>query len=165
MNVKGLSRLALPAAIVALGALPAAAQASNASIKKEIKAQDKAVLHSSAYKKVEKELKKKSPATRAELNKLAKECKALKGKIDSAASAVASESASTAKGKTGQKDWVDGVRDIAKGFGDVVTAIKDDENGDKAAAKRELRDFLDEADKGGKLTDKADTDLGLPQGD
>src|SRR6202035_1042325 len=59
--------------------------------------------------------------------------------LNKIAAKVSAQKASTSSGKQGQADWVGGIRKVAKGFGDLNTALSDIKNGNKSAAKPELK--------------------------
>jgi len=137
------------------------AQASSTSVTAAIKAQDKIFKTSPAYKS----LKDFKLSTTAEAKKLVKEFKALRVAADHAATVVSEASASGAKQKQGQNDWVDGLREAATGMGMLNTALQDALDGKAAAAKTLLAKGQKGLDAGNALGDKGDRLLGLPTSD
>lgn len=45
--------------------------------------------------------------------------------------------ASTSKQKLGQKEWVEGARDLAHGFSQITVALQEIERGNQAGARQE----------------------------
>ena len=86
-------------------------------------------------------------------------------KVDHAASVVSKATASTAKQRAGQKDWVDGVRDLGRGFSQLVGALKDIEHGNMSAAKTAALAAQKTIATAEKLGTKGDRLLGLPTTD
>jgi len=145
------------AACVVAGGAAGAAQAAT-SVTAAIKAQDKAVKNSAAFKS----LKHVSAGTPAQAKALIPKYKALQVKLDHAATVVSKASATGAKQKQGQKDWVDGVRELAQGIGMLDAALADAVKGNKAAAKSALTKAQKELVAGNNLGAKGDKLLGLP---
>jgi len=108
------------------------AQASAVSVKAAVKAQDKALKSSSALNS----LKHIKATTPAQIKVVVGKDKALETKLNHAATVVSQASATGATQKQGQKDWVDSVRDISKGFGQLNIALEDAIHDKAAAAKK-----------------------------
>ena len=151
----------LAVSAVGLGALTGVAQASDATVKAAIHKQDRSLAESAAVKKI-----LKSPTrTTTSAPKAIKLFTALEKRFDAAATAVSKTSASTAKGRTGEADWVGGVRGVAKGLGQFVVAFKDVEHKRQTAAKKEATTAVKTIAAAEKRVATADKDLGLPAGD
>lgn len=150
------------AVAVVLGVgLPATAGAAGMSVTAAIHAQDKAVKNSPAFKKLE-HLNVKTPAA---AKKAIPELKAAAKKLDKAATAVSDATATTAKQRAGQKDWVAGVRDLSHGLSQLGTALKDIEQGNQAGAKKAVLASQASMKKGNAIGSKGDRLLGLPTSD
>jgi hypothetical protein len=67
--------------------------------------------------------------------------------------------------RAGQKDWVDGARELAHGFEQLTVALRDVERGDKTAAKREAVTAIKTIKAGDTLGTKGDRLLDLPSND
>lgn len=125
-----------------------------------IKAQDRIISASPTYKSLK---SFKIDSTTAAKNAIPKYL-ALQKLFDKAASSVASASATPSQ-KTGQKDWVNGVRMGASGIGYLVTELNAVVRGDKTAAKTAATKAVKLLDAGNALGDKGDKLLGLPNND
>jgi len=137
------------------------AQAKTTNVVQAIKTQDKVIKHSHAYK----ELQHFDATTKTQARTLLKSFSALRRKADHAATVVAAASTSSAQQKQGQRDWVDGVREVARGIGQFDTGIRDLIAGNKAAAKRELRKAERTVKAGNAIGTKGDRLLHLPTSD
>jgi len=111
-----------------------AAQASAMTVTAAVKAQDRIVKNSAAYRS----LTHFSANTPAAARRLVTEFKALQLRVEHAATVVSRASAIGARQKLGQRDWVDGVRDLARGIGQFDVALEDIIHGRNAAGKSEL---------------------------
>ena len=131
------------------------------SVTAAIKAQDHAVNHSSAIKKLE-HFHAKTPA---QAKKLIPDFQAAVKKLDHAASVVSRAAASTAKQRAGRKDWVDGVRGLGRGFSQLVGALKDIGHSNPSAAKTAALAAQRTIIKAEELGVKGDRLLGLPTTD
>jgi hypothetical protein len=158
LRVSALSLVTM--AVVVLG-LAGTAGARSMSVTAAIKAQDRAVKHSTALKK----LSRLNASTPAQAKKVIPDLQALEKKLDQAATAVSKATASTPRQKAGQKDWVGGVRGLAHGFAQLVIALKDVEHGNKTAARAEAVTAQKTLDKANSLGEKGDRLLGLPTSD
>ena len=144
-----------------LGCTAVAAQASGTTVIAAVKAQDKVVKSSAAYRGL-KHIKANTPA---EARKLVTEFKALQGKVEHAATAVSRASASGPRQKQGQEDWVQGVRELARGLGQLDTGLQDVVNGKTAAAKAALTKAERTLSAANARGSKGDKLLGLPTND
>jgi len=149
------------AAAIAAGASSGVAQAKSANVVTVIKAQDRLIKRSPAYK----DLQHFNVNTKTPAKKLVKSFSALKRETDHAATVVAAASTSSARQKRGQRDWVAGMREGARGIGQFDTAIKDLMAGKKAMAKREATKAEKTLKAGNALGSKGDKLLGLPTRD
>jgi hypothetical protein len=131
------SRLAAMSACVTIGCLLAAsgAQASDSSVRAAIESSNKQVKESPELQGALSEIKN-DPKTIA---KLQKGITTFDSALNKIAAKVAAQKASTPNGKQGQADWVGGIRKLTKGFEDLNTALSDIKNGNKSAAKPELK--------------------------
>lgn len=143
------------------GGAAGAAQAATPSVTAAIKAQDKVVKNSAAFKG----LKHVKIGTPAQAKALIPKYKALQLELQHAATVVAAASAKGSTQKQGQADWVGGVREVARGIGLFDTALKDAVNGKAAAAKAELVKAQKALAAGNALGTKGDKLLGLPSSD
>jgi 2,3-bisphosphoglycerate-independent phosphoglycerate mutase len=136
------------------------AMAGSLTVTQAIKAQDKVVHADPAYKS----LKNFKIETAAEAEKAIPKFESLQKLLNNAATAV-SKSSATAAQKTGQNDWVSGVRTLSKGIGYFVTELNDLVHGNKVSAKVAAL----KADKllkaGNASGSKGDRLLGLPPSD
>jgi len=143
------------------GGMAGAAQAATPSVTTAIKAQDKAVKHSAAFRSL-KHIKITTPAqAKAAIPKY----RALALKLEHAANVVAGASAKGATQKQGQKDWVEGVREVAHGIGLLDTALTDAVHGKGSAAKAELVKAEKALNAGDAIGTKGDKLLGLSPSD
>jgi hypothetical protein len=157
--VLGRFTLSLATLAIAFGGAAAQASANDTSVKTVIKAQDRAIKASPQLKRLLNGTVKTS-----QISEAIKLCHAFARKLDHAASTVAKTSASTPNGIAGEKNWVTGVRELAHGFSQLATALKDEQGGNKAAAKREVRAAVKTINAGDALGLKADHELKLPRG-
>jgi len=111
-----------------------AAQASAMTVTAAVKAQDRIVKDSAAYRS----LKHISANTPAEARRLVTAFRALQRKVEHAATVVSRASAVGTRQKLGQRDWVEGVRDLARGIGQLDVALEDIIHGRNAAGRSEL---------------------------
>lgn len=137
------------------------AQASATTVVSAVKAQDKIVKDSAAYKS----LKHVTANTPAAAHKLIAEFKVLQSKVEHAATVVSRASASGAKQEQGQKDWVTGVRDLARGIGQFDTGLQDVIDHKTAAGKAELTKATHTLATANTVGDKGKKLLGIPAGD
>jgi Skp family chaperone for outer membrane proteins len=123
-------------ACVALAALvgPAAAQASDASVRSAIENTGKQIKESPELKEAFVELKTE-PKT---LTKLQTALKAFKEALNKAIVTVSAQKASTPKGEQGETDWLEGAHKLLGALDDVSTAVTKLQHHEKAAAKAEL---------------------------
>ena len=131
------------------------------SVRAAIKAQDHAVKQSPAFKRL-KHFKANTPA---QAMNLIPDFRALDKKLDLAATVVSKATASTAKEKVGQRDWVAGVRGLVRGISQLVVGLKDVEHGNKSAAKAEALIAQKTLNQANALGVKGDRALGLPTSD
>lgn len=148
-------------ACVLVGGAAGAAQAATPSVTTAIKGQDKAVKDSAVFKS----LKNVKVNTPAQAKALIPKYKALQLKLEHAATVVSHASATGPNQKTGQTDWVGGVRELARGIGLVDTALKDAVDGNKTAAMAELVKAQKALTAGNALGTKGDKLLGLSTND
>lgn len=146
---------------VALAGLATVAQADDAGVKAAIKAQDHQLTLSPQLKQL---LHTKKSITAAQAPAAIKACQGLERRLNHAAGVVAKTSGSTAAGKAGKRDWVKGVRDLAHGFSQLTTALKDIEHGNKSAAQTRAAAALKTIANANALGVKADHELKLPAG-
>jgi hypothetical protein len=111
-----------------------AAQAGAMTVTAAVKSQDRIVKDSAAYRS----LKHIDANTPAAARRLVTAFRALQLRVEHAATVVSRASASGARQKLGQRDWVDGVRDLARGIGQLDVALEDIIHGRNAAGKAEL---------------------------
>jgi hypothetical protein len=111
-----------------------AAQAGATTVTAAVKAQDRIVKNSVAYRS----LKHFSANTPAAARRLVTEFKALQLRVEHAANVVSRASASGVRQKLGQREWVDGVRDLARGIGQLDVALEDIIHGRNATGRSEL---------------------------
>jgi len=145
---------------LALAGMATVAQANDASVRAAIKAQTPAINQSPQIKGLLKGAKVKATKVPA----LIKLCQTLEGKLDHAAAVVAKTTASTAQGKAGKSNWVNGARGLAHGFSQLVIALKDDEHGNKSAGQTEAAAALKTIANADALGVKADHELKLSSG-
>jgi hypothetical protein len=138
-----------------------AAQASATPVVAAVKSQDRIVKNSAAYKS----LKHVTANTPAEARKLIAEFKALQSKVEHAATVVSQASASGATQKQGQKDWVTGVRDLARGIGQFDTGLQDVIDHKTATGKAELKKATRTLATANTVGDRGDKLLGIPASD
>jgi len=131
-------RATISVVTLAFAGLAAVARADDGSVKATIKAQGHAIKQSPQLKR----LLKGTKFTANQTPQLIKLCQALEGKLSHAANVVSRTTASTAIGRAGKKDWVKGVRGLAHGFSQLVTALKDVEHGNKTAGQTEAATAL-----------------------
>ncbi len=153
--------LSLMSIALAFCGLAATAGAAGMSVTAAVKAQDHAINHSAAVKK----LKHLHVTTPAQAKKVIPDLQALDRKLDHAGRIVAKATATTPKQKVGQKEWVAGVRELARGFSQLTVALKDIEHGNKIAAKAQALTAARTIVKAEALGVKADRALGLPTTD
>ncbi len=116
---------------VALVGTASVAQANDVSVEAAIKAQDRAISQSPQVKR----LLKTKKFTAGQAPKAIKLFQPLVARFAHAAMVVGKTTASTAQGQAGKSNWVKGVRGLAPGFSQLVTALKDDEHNNKTAAQ------------------------------
>jgi hypothetical protein len=146
---------------VAAAATGGVAQANSTNVVTAIKSQDKVIKRSPAYK----ELQHFDVKTKTQARTLLKSFSALQREADHAASVVAAASTSSARQKSGQRDWVNGMREGARGIGQFETGIKDLLAGKKTDAKQEVVRAEKTLKAGNALGSKGDKLLGLPTRD
>jgi dihydroxyacetone kinase-like predicted kinase len=159
MSLKSLAAVGLSATAMLAGT--AAAQAAATSVTTAIRSQDKAVRHNPAVKALA-HFHANSPA---QARKLIPEFEAASKAVNHAATVVSRASTSSAMQRAGQKDWVDGARELAHGFEQLTVALRDVERGDKTAAKREAVTAIKTIKAGDTLGTKGDRLLDLPSND
>lgn len=157
--VLGRFTLSLATLAVVLGAVAVQATASDMSVKAAIKAQDRAIKQTPQLKRL-----LNGTVRSSQISEAIKLCRAFESKLDDAAAAVAKTHASTADGAAGKKDWVTGVRGLAHGFSQFTAALKDQQQGNKPAAKTKARAALKTISTAEALGLKADHELKLPKG-
>lgn len=124
---------AVLAALATMGIAAGGAQASSENVVPVIKQQARAIKSAAASENL-KHIKIKTPAqARRDEPKFA----TLATKLDAAATAVSKASTNSASQRTGKRDWVTGVRGIARGFRQFDKVLGDIARGDKSAAKSE----------------------------
>jgi len=138
-------------------AVAGVAQASAMSVKTAIKTQDKVLKSSSALNS----LKHLKVTTAAQVKVAIRKDKTLESKLNHAATVVAAATAIGTKQRQGRKDWVDGVRDISKGFGVLNSALEDAIHGKAAAAKTAELKAENKVTAGDALGAKGDKLLGI----
>src|SRR5579871_332324 len=141
--------------------VPMQAQASSKGLVQAIKAQDRVVANSPAYR----QLQHFDANTPAQAKALIPKFAALESKIRHAASAVSAASTTTSTQQRAQSDWVTGARQEATGIGEFETGFKDLIAGRKATAKAEVTKGAENIKAGDVLSAKADKLLGLAPGD
>jgi hypothetical protein len=150
--------------VIAAAALIAAsagnALAGNQTVIQAIKAQDKVIDASSTYKSVKSFKIDSVTAAKKAIPKY----EALQKLLANAATSVAGASA-TAGQKTGQKDWVSGVRTLSTGIGYLVTELNDAVHNNNAAAKTAARKAEKLIIAGNTIGAKGDKLLGLSTSD
>ena len=159
MRLKTFTATGLSAAAILAGQAATADAAS--SVTAAIKSQDTAVRHNPAVRA----LAHFQANTSAQAQKLIPEFQAATKAFDHAATVVSHASASSAQQTAGQKDWVGGVRELARGFTQLSTALRDVVSGDRTAAQREAVTALKTVKAGERLGVKGDRLLGLPSSD
>jgi hypothetical protein len=132
--VLGRFTLSLATLAIVFGGGAAQASANDTGVRSAIKAQDRAIKQSPQLKRLLNGTVKSSQTSEA-----IKLCHAFAGKLDHAAAKVAKTKASSPTGIAGEKNWVAGVRELAHGFSQLATALKDEQHGNKPAAKKEAR--------------------------
>jgi hypothetical protein len=137
------------------------AAASGMSVTAAIQAQDKAIKDSSTYQDVQHFHATTTAQAKALIPKFAQ----LKTTLEHGASVVAGASTTSSTQKQGQKDWVDGVREVAGGVGAFETGIKDLVAGNKDSAKAAVLKAEKLIKAGNLLSGKGDKLLGLPTKD
>lgn len=152
--------LGVSVAVIA-GITGGVAQAKSTNVVTAIKSQDKLIKRSPAYK----ELQHFDVKTKTQARTLLKSFSALQREADHAASVVAAASTSSARQKSGRRDWVNGMREGARGIGQFDTGIKDLLAGKKTDAKREVVKAEKTLKAGNALGSKGDKLLGLPTRD
>ena len=152
--------LGLSVAVVA-GVTGGVAQARSTNVVSAIKTQDKLIRRSPAYK----DLQHFDVKTKGQAKTLLKSFPALEREADHAATVVAAASTDSVRQRRGQRDWVAGMREGARGIGQFDTAIKDVLAGRKATAKREAIKAEKTIKAGNALGSKGDKLLGLPTSD
>jgi hypothetical protein len=156
----GRSRTGLVSVIVACslaGAAAGTAEAGAMSVKTAIKAQDKVVKSSPAFQS----LKQIKVNTAAQVTVLIRKDRALEKKLNHAAAVVSAASATGSRQKQGQKDWVNGVRDIAQGLGTLNVALEDAIHGRATAAKTAELKAENKVEAGDALGTRGDKLLGI----
>ena len=148
-------------AAVLIGLPAASASAVTLTVTQAIEAQDKTIHASAAYKSLQ-DFKIK---TAAEAKLAIPKYVALQKLLANAATAVSTAAATTATQKTGRKEWVTGVRTLARGIGFLVTELNDAVHGNKTATKAAAQKAITYIDAGNATGDKADALLGLAKGD
>lgn len=143
------------------GGMAGAAQAATPSVTAAIKAQDKAVKNSAVFRS----LKHIKITTPAQAKVAIPKYKALQLKLEHAATVVSAASAKGATQKQGQKDWVEGVREVAHGIGLLDTALTDAVDGKDAAAKAEAIKAQKALNAGDVVGTEGDKLLGLSPSD
>ena len=103
--------------------------------------------------------------TPAQAKKVIPDLNAAAQKLNHAAAVVSTATTSTARQPMGKKDWVAGVRDLARGFSLLVVALTDIEHGHKAAAKAEAVAAQKLVTTGNAIGARGDRLLGLPTSD
>lgn len=123
-------------ACLALAALvgPAAAQASDASVRSTIEHTGRQIKESPELKEAFVELRSE-PKTLARLQTA---LKAFKGALNKAIDTVDAQRASTAKGKQGETDWLEGAHRLLAALDDLSAAVTKLQHHERAAAKAEL---------------------------
>lgn len=131
------SRLAALSACVTIGCLLLAsgAQASDSSVRSAIEASSKQAKESPELQSALSELKSDPKS----IAKLQKGIAAFDSALKKIAAKVSAQNASTANGKQGEADWVGGIDKVAKGFGDLNSALSEIKSGNKSAAKSEAK--------------------------
>ena len=124
--------MTLTAAAVTLGLSGGVATASGQTVIQAIHAQDKIVHSNPGYRSLQNFSIRTVAQAKAAIPKLI----AVEKLLTHAADAVQSASATPAQ-KAGQKDWVAGVRGVAKATGMLVVALQDVEQGKSSAANTE----------------------------
>lgn len=147
-------------AAVLIAGWAANATASSLTVTQAIKAQDRVIHANATYKS----LKGFKIDTAAEAAKAIPKYVVLQKLIDTAATSVAGATATAAQ-KTGQKDWVSGARELAKGIGYFVTELNDVVHNNKTAAKTEAIKAEKLLSAGSVAGSKGDRLLGLPAND
>ena len=137
------------------------AVASGESVTAAIHAQDKAIKGSATYQDVQ----HFHASTVAQAKALIPKFAQLKSTLEHGASVVSGASATGSAQEQGQKDWVDGVREVAAGVGSFETGIKDLVAGNKTAAKTAVVKAEKLIKAGNLLSGKGDKLLGLPTRD
>jgi hypothetical protein len=160
--MKRVTRILLTAA-VAFGAVSgpvAAARADDTTLRSTIVAQDRLLVPGRALTRYGGEKK----ITARQLPAALKVIRAYEPRLERAARAVARVTPSTARGRAGQRAWVDGVRQIALEYRDIAAELRALEQGRHATATRDLHRALTALGRGKKLLARADRLLQLPQG-
>jgi hypothetical protein len=137
------------------------AQATSTNVVTAIKAQDRVIKRSPAYK----DLQRVDVKTKAQARTLLRSFSALRREADQAATVVAAASTSNARQKQGQRDWVHGAREFANGLGEFDAGFRDLAAGKTADAKRELLKAERTLKAGNALGSRGDKLLGLPTSD
>lgn len=137
------------------------AQAAGIGVKASIVRQDRALRHSTAFKRLQ-------HTTLGSLTNPRKAIPVYRGlgrAIDRAARAVSRSAATTATQRRARHDWVKGARLEARGLAQIATALRDVEHDKRLAARREARQAVVTVKRGGRLAAKGDRLLGLPRTD
>jgi hypothetical protein len=112
-----------------------AAQASTASVTTAVKSQDRVVKHSVAYRSLKNIDRVR---TRSQARVLIRRDARLQLLLRHAATVVSRATVSDARQRTGRRDWVIGVRDLARGVGQLDGGFRQLLDGRSLAARRDL---------------------------
>lgn len=132
LRIRAISLLmAVALAVTAAGA----AQAGTMPVTAAAKAQDRIIKHSAGYRSLRRIV---DVRTRAQARIwIAKDAK-LQHLLDHAATVVSHSSASSSRQRAGRRDWVIGVRSLARGIGQLDTGFRRMLQGRPAAARIHL---------------------------
>jgi len=147
----------LVAMCIGLGGLPAVANAGQPSVAAAVRAQNRSIKTTAALHK----LKHIKVTNASSARKVIRPLRTLKRKFDHAATVVSHASATTSAQRTGRREWCAGVRRIAHGYAQMITALADVEHGHKSAAKQEVLTAVKTVVTGAKSVLKADRALGV----
>jgi hypothetical protein len=112
------------------------AQASDASVRGAIEGAAKELKESP---KLEKEIAALKNPSKADLQKVVKAVGTLQTDLQKVASKVSAQTASTTAGKEGEEDWLEGIKNVANGFGDFKTGLLDLEKKSVSTGKTEVK--------------------------
>ena len=152
--------IAALAPVIALGAGlagPVSAQASATNVRTAVQRQTREVTNSPAARR----LRAATASNASQARKLVGPLEAYERRLHRAATDVSHASTSSSTQRTARTDWVSGIRDDARAFGQLATAFRDLERGDKTGARREVANAKRTALAADKLVLRADSKLKL----